>query len=91
MGTRSWTGAFDANTGALVWRTFTIPAPGEPGSETWKDKHNAWRIGGASVWQTASFDPDTNLDLLRHRRRVPDLRSGIPSGRQSLHREHAGV
>src|SRR6266545_1043840 len=61
MGTRSWAGAFDANTGALVWRTFTIPAPGEPGSETWKDKHNAWRIGGASVWQTASFDPDTNL------------------------------
>jgi len=61
MGTRSWVGAFDANTGALVWRTFTIPAPGEPGSETWKDKHNAWRIGGASVWQTASFDPDTNL------------------------------
>src|SRR5438094_3559764 len=53
MGTRSWAGAFDANTGALVWRTFTIPAPGEPGSETWKDKHNAWRIGGASVWQTA--------------------------------------
>jgi alcohol dehydrogenase (cytochrome c) len=61
MGTRSWAGAFDANTGALVWRTFTIPAPGEPGSETWKDKHNAWRIGGASVWQTASFDPDANL------------------------------
>jgi alcohol dehydrogenase (cytochrome c) len=61
MGTRSWAGAFDANTGALVWRTFTIPAPGEPGSETWKDKHNAWRIGGASVWQTASFDPDSNL------------------------------
>src|SRR6266699_787788 len=61
MGTRSWAGAFDANTGALVWRTFTIPAPGEPGAETWKDKHNAWRIGGASVWQTASFDPDSNL------------------------------
>src|SRR5882762_709786 len=61
MGTRSWAGAFDANTGALVWRTFTIPAPGEPGSETWKDKHNAWRIGGASVWQTASYDPATNL------------------------------
>jgi alcohol dehydrogenase (cytochrome c) len=61
MGTRSWAGAFDVNTGQLVWRTFTIPAPGEPGSETWKDKHNAWRIGGASVWQTASFDPDTNL------------------------------
>jgi alcohol dehydrogenase (cytochrome c) len=44
-----------------VWRTFTIPAPGEPGSESWKDNHNAYRIGGASVWQTASYDPATNL------------------------------
>jgi alcohol dehydrogenase (cytochrome c) len=61
LGTRSWIGGFDIATGALAWRTFTIPAPGEPGSETWKDKHNAWRIGGASVWQTASYDPATNL------------------------------
>ncbi|HEY7298663.1 MAG TPA: PQQ-binding-like beta-propeller repeat protein [Xanthobacteraceae bacterium] len=61
MGTRSWVGAWDVNTGQLAWRTFTIPAPGEPGSETWKDNHSAWRIGGASVWQTASFDPVTNL------------------------------
>jgi len=61
LGTRSWVGGFDVKTGALVWRTFTIPAPGEPGSETWKDNHNAWRIGGASVWQTASYDPATNL------------------------------
>jgi alcohol dehydrogenase (cytochrome c) len=61
LGTRSWIGAFDIGTGALAWRTFTIPAPGEPGSETWKDTHNAWRIGGASVWQAASYDPATNL------------------------------
>jgi alcohol dehydrogenase (cytochrome c) len=61
MGTRSWVGAWDVNTGQLAWRTFTIPAPGEPGSETWKDNHNAWRIGGASVWQTGSFDPAANL------------------------------
>jgi alcohol dehydrogenase (cytochrome c) len=60
-GTRSWVGAWDVKTGQLAWRTFTIPAPGEPGSETWKDSHNAWRIGGASVWQTASFDPANNL------------------------------
>jgi alcohol dehydrogenase (cytochrome c) len=60
-GTRSWVGAWDVNTGQLAWRTFTIPAPGEPGSETWKDNHKAWRIGGASVWQTGSFDPATNL------------------------------
>ncbi|MEA2988133.1 MAG: hypothetical protein QOG83_844 [Alphaproteobacteria bacterium] len=61
QGTRSWVGAWDVNTGKLAWRTFTIPAPGEPGSETWKDNHNAWRVGGAGVWQTASYDPATNL------------------------------
>jgi alcohol dehydrogenase (cytochrome c) len=61
LGTRSWIGAWDVNTGKLAWRTFTIPAPGEPGSETWKDSHNAWRVGGAGVWQTASYDPATNL------------------------------
>jgi alcohol dehydrogenase (cytochrome c) len=61
LGTRSWVGAWDVNSGQLAWRTFTIPAPGEPGSETWKDKHNAWRIGGGGVWQTASYDPATNL------------------------------
>jgi alcohol dehydrogenase (cytochrome c) len=61
LGTRSWIGAWDVNTGQLAWRTFTIPAPGEPGSETWKDNHNAWRVGGGGVWQTASYDPATNL------------------------------
>jgi alcohol dehydrogenase (cytochrome c) len=61
LGTRSWVAAWNANTGTLAWRTFTIPAPGEPGSETWKDNHNAWRIGGGGVWQTASYDPATNL------------------------------
>jgi alcohol dehydrogenase (cytochrome c) len=60
MGTRSWIGGFDLNTGQLVWRTFTIPAPGEPGSETWKDNHNAYRIGGASAADRL-HDPATNL------------------------------
>src|SRR5580692_7042091 len=61
LGTRSWVGAWEVDTGKLAWRTFTIPAPGEPGSETWKDNHNAWRVGGGGVWQTASYDPTTNL------------------------------
>ncbi len=61
LGTRSWVGAWDVNDGKLAWRTFTIPAPGEPGSETWKDNHNAWRVGGGGVWQSGSYDPGTNL------------------------------
>ncbi|HLQ92911.1 MAG TPA: PQQ-binding-like beta-propeller repeat protein [Xanthobacteraceae bacterium] len=61
LGTRSWVAAWDVSNGNLAWRTFTIPAPGEPGSETWKDNHNAWRVGGGGVWQTGSYDPATNL------------------------------
>ena len=56
-GTRSWIAAADAATGDLKWRFHTIPAPGEPGNETWKDDHNAWRTGGAALWATGSYDP----------------------------------
>src|SRR6266702_3679793 len=43
QGVRDWIGALDAATGKRVWLKYTIPAPGEPGSETWKDKNNAWQ------------------------------------------------
>src|SRR5262249_14587636 len=42
---------------------FTIPAPGEPGSETWKGVNNAWQTGGAAVWVTGTYDPDTNQTI----------------------------
>jgi alcohol dehydrogenase (cytochrome c) len=40
-----------------------VPAPGEPGSETWKDKNNAWQTGGGAMWVTGSYDADTNQVL----------------------------
>src|ERR1700678_4384700 len=45
-GWRGWIAALDAATGKREWLTYTIPAPGEPGSETWKGNSNAWRTGG---------------------------------------------
>jgi alcohol dehydrogenase (cytochrome c) len=63
QGVRDWIGALDAATGKLVWRKFTVPAPGEPGSETWKDKNNAWQTGGGAVWVTGTYDPDTNQTI----------------------------
>src|SRR3984957_18239024 len=56
-GVRDWIGALDAATGKLVWRKFTIPAPGEPGSETWKGNTNAWQTGGGAVWVTRTYGP----------------------------------
>ena len=47
---RDYMAALDGATGKLLWRKFTIPAPGEPGSETWKGNNNAWQTGGAAVW-----------------------------------------
>jgi alcohol dehydrogenase (cytochrome c) len=62
-GVRDWVAGLDAATGKLLWRKYTIPAPGEPGSETWKDKNNAWRTGGGAVWVTGTYDPETDQTL----------------------------
>jgi alcohol dehydrogenase (cytochrome c) len=59
-GIRGWLAATDLATQKEVWRTYTIPGPGEPGSETWKDAHNAAATGGGSTWVTGSYDPATN-------------------------------
>jgi alcohol dehydrogenase (cytochrome c) len=59
-GVRDWIAALDGKTGKLVWRKYVVPAPGEPGSETWKDKNNAWQVGGGAMWITGSYDPATN-------------------------------
>jgi alcohol dehydrogenase (cytochrome c) len=61
VGVRGFVAAYDAETGAQVWRTFAIPAPGEPGSETWPAGGDEWKTGGAATWVTGNYDPDTNL------------------------------
>jgi len=60
-GLRDWIASLDAKTGELQWKTYSIPAPGEPGSETWKDKTNAWQSGGGAFYVTGAYDPATNL------------------------------
>jgi alcohol dehydrogenase (cytochrome c) len=60
-GVRCWLASLDAKTGKLKWKTFAVPAPGEAGSETWKDKANAWQTGGGAFYVTGSYDPATNL------------------------------
>src|SRR6516165_5125627 len=62
-GVRDWIAGLDAASGKVLWRKFTIPAPGEPGSETWKDANNAWQTGGAALWVTGTYDPATNQTI----------------------------
>jgi alcohol dehydrogenase (cytochrome c) len=60
FGVRGFVEAFDADTGKPAWKTYTIPAPGEAGSETW-EKPDTWKTGGASTWMTGNYDPATNV------------------------------
>lgn len=60
LGVRGFIAAYDPETGKEVWRTYTVPAPGEPGSETWP-KGDQWKNGGAPVWVTGNYDPQTNI------------------------------
>lgn len=62
-GARAHIDAINADTGDRLWRTYTVPAPGEPGSETWKGNNNAWQHGGGSFWQTGSYDPQQNVTI----------------------------
>ena len=54
-----------------MWRTYTVPNPGEPGFETWKDDHNAWKTGGAALWTTGSYDVAQRLTIWGTAQPVP--------------------
>ena len=60
---RGFVDGYDPDTGKQLWRRWTIPAPGEPGSETWPNKElpDAWKYGGGATWQPGSYDPQLDL------------------------------
>jgi alcohol dehydrogenase (cytochrome c) len=58
-GVRGFIDAYDAKSGKRAWRFWTIPGPGEPGSETWAG--DTAKNGAATTWVTGSYDPDQNL------------------------------
>ena len=66
-GVRGFLAAYDANTGKELWRFNTVPGPGEPGYETWLGKdgkpNDSYLHGGAPIWTTGSYDPETNLTM----------------------------
>ena len=55
---RGFIAAFDAESGREAWRFHTIPAPGEPGNDTWAGE--SWKTGGGGVWQIGTYDPEFN-------------------------------
>jgi alcohol dehydrogenase (cytochrome c) len=58
-GVRGFLDAYDAKTGKLVWRRWTIPGPGEFGNDTWGGE--SWKTGAGTTWLTGAYDPALNL------------------------------
>jgi alcohol dehydrogenase (cytochrome c) len=70
MGIRGFIAAFDAASGAEVWKFHTIPAPGEADGDTWSG--DSWMSGGAAVWNDGAYDPETNLVFFGTGNPAPD-------------------
>jgi len=58
-GIRGFLDAYDAKTGKRAWRFWMVPAPGEPGNESWSG--DSWKTGGAPTWVTGSYDAESNV------------------------------
>jgi alcohol dehydrogenase (cytochrome c) len=79
-GTRGRVKAYDAKDGHLVWTFYTIPAPGEPGHDTWPKDNDSWKYGGASVWQTPAVDPELGLVYFSTGNAGPDYNGAVRPG-----------
>ena len=61
LGIRGRVNAYDADSGELIWKFYTVPGPGEIGHDTWPANSDVWMYGGASVWQTPAVDSELGL------------------------------
>src|ERR1041384_6950150 len=84
FGSRGHTDAFKLETGERVWRTYMIPKPGEPGSETWPEGGDQWQRGGANCWVTPPYAPDLTLIYYGPATPCPDFDGGVREG-DNLH------
>ena len=72
--------AYDARTGKRIWNFYTVPGPGEIGHATWPQNNDAWKYGGAPVWQTPSVDPELGMLYFSTGNAAPDLNGAIREG-----------
>lgn len=78
FGTRGFVDAYAPETGERLWRFYTVPGPGEPGSETWGKDSNL-RLGG-STWITGTYDPELNLTYWGTGNPGPDMVGDVRPG-----------
>lgn len=79
-GTRGRVKAYSADNGSLLWTFYTVPEPGQPGSETWPADSDAWKNGGGTVWQTPAVDPDLGLLYFYTANAGPDFNGSLREG-----------
>src|SRR6202047_88526 len=77
-GVRGFVAAFDANTGKLAWRFWTIPAPGEFGSESWPG--DLYLHGGGTTWMPGTYDPESNTLFWGTSNPSPDFDGSVRPG-----------
>jgi alcohol dehydrogenase (cytochrome c) len=70
-GVRGFLAAFDTATGKKKWQRWTIPAPGEFGSESWPG--DSYLHGGATTWMTGTYDPELNILYWTTSNAAPDF------------------
>jgi alcohol dehydrogenase (cytochrome c) len=77
-GVRGFVAAYEAQTGKLAWRFWTIPGPGEFGSESWPGK--MYLRGGGTTWMPGSYDPELNLIYWGTSNPSPDFNDDVRPG-----------
>jgi alcohol dehydrogenase (cytochrome c) len=77
-GVRGFVAAFDALTGKLAWRFWTIPAPGEFGSGSWPGK--LYLHGGGTTWMPGTYDPELNTIYWGSSNPAPDFEGDVRPG-----------
>ena len=70
-GVRGFVAAYDAQNGKQAWRFWTIPAPGESGSESWPG--GSYKLGGGTTWMPGTFDPELNTIFWGTSNPAPDF------------------
>jgi PQQ-dependent dehydrogenase (methanol/ethanol family) len=78
FGIRGFIDAYDPQTGKRIWRTYTIPGPGQFGNGTWSG--DSWKHGGGPAWLTGSYDPELKLLYWAVGNPGPDLNGEVRGG-----------
>ena len=77
-GVRGFVAAYDAASGKLAWRFWTIPAPGEHGSESWPG--DLYLHGGGTTWMPGTYDPELNILYWGTSNPAPDFEGSVRPG-----------